>query len=242
MLDQAFESIFSRFQDGVAFQAPRNTTARKLSNFLSSVRLYQDTVGRHAKSITKDEAVGTAIGTAMSHQFDSSLSYRVLDALRNYAQHQTLPIHGFSMDHRWVEDRSYSEHEFQPVVIVKELARNPDFRKKTLDEIINGPETLKLKPMVRDYVESLSTIHEEFRAKTQSSTDQYLNTIAMAKGRLFGKFAGTEDVGLAVFEADNEGLKVGNETGLSKTLGDYLEFLRKKNRHLVSFARRRVAH
>jgi hypothetical protein len=242
MVDQTFESMFSYFQDGVAFQAPRNTTARKLSNFLASVRLYQDTVERHAKSITKDEATGTAIGTALSHQFDSSLSYRVLDALRNYAQHQALPVHGFSMDRRWVEDHAYLEHEFQPVVSVKALARNPDFRKKTLDEIINGPEALQLKPMVRDYVESLSTIHEEFRAKTQSSTDRYLNTIATAKARLFAEFPKTKDFGLALFEADDEGLKVGDETGLDKTLSDYLAFLRNKNQHLVSFARRRVAY
>jgi hypothetical protein len=242
MVDQAFESMFSHFRDDVAFQVPRNTTARKLSNFLSSVRLYQDSVERHATSITKDEAIGTAIDTTMSQQFDLSLSYRVLDALRNHAQHQTLPVHGFIMDHRWVEDRTYAEHEFQPVVNVKELARNPKFKKKTLDEIINGPETLQLKPMVRDYVESLSTIHEEFRAKTQSSVDRFLTTVASAKARLFAQFPGTEDIGLAVFEADDEGLKVGNETGLSKTLGDYLDFLRKKNRQLVSFARRRIAY
>jgi hypothetical protein len=240
MVDQAFESMFSRFEDGVAFQVPRNTTARKLSNFLSSVRLYQDTVGRHAKSITNDEAIGIAVGTELSQQFDSSLSYRVLDALRNYAQHQTLPVHGFSMDHRWVED--HAEHEFQPVVNVKELARNPDFRKKTLAEIVDGPEALQLKPMIRDYVESLSTIHEEFRGKTQSAVDRHLATIASAKTRLFAQFPETKDIGLAVFEADDEGLKVGNETGLNKTLHEYLDFLRKKNRHLVSFARRRIAY
>jgi hypothetical protein len=146
------------------------------------------------------------------------------------------------MDHRWVEDHKYVEHEFQPIVNVKELARNPNFRKKTLAEIINGPEALQLKPMIRDYVESLSTIHEEFRAKTQSDVDRYLTTIGSAKTRLFAQFPETKDFGLAVFKADDEGLKVGNETGLSKTLHEYLDFLRKKNRHLVSFARRRITY
>jgi hypothetical protein len=242
MISQAFESMFSRIEDGVDFQAPRNTTARKLSNFLSSVRLYQDTVGRHAKSITKDETVATSIHAAMSNQFDTSLSYRVLDAMRNHAQHHALPVHGFSRGSRWVEDRSYSDHEFQPVVNVKELARNPDFKKTTLDEIISGPEELKLKPMIRDYIESLSTIHEDFRAKTQSTVDRYLEAIASAKARLFARFPETKDIGLAIFEADEEGLKVSEETNLTKTLIDYLAFLRRKNRHLVSFARRRVAY
>jgi hypothetical protein len=249
MVDQAVEAMFSRHQDHVAFQAPRNTTARKLSNLLSSVRLYQDTVAHHAKSITHHKTAGTAIDTAMSHQFESSLSYRVLYLLRNYAQHHALPVHGAFTSFRRVEDLEYLDHEFRPVVSVKELARNQHFRDRlspsgrmTMDEIISGLETLDLKPMVRDYVESLSTVHEQFRSKTQSSVDGYLNAIASAKARLFAKFPETEDIGLAVFEADEEGLKVGTETGLSKTLSDYLDSLRKKNRHLVRFARRRIVY
>jgi len=242
MVDQAFESMFSRHEDHVSFQVPRNTTARKLLNFLSSVRLYQDTVERHAKAITKDEAAGTAMRTAMSREFDSSLSYRVLDALRNHAQHQSLPVHGLSVGGTWVKDRTLLEHEFQPMISVEELARNPEFKKKTLHEIIKGPETLLLKPMVRDYVESLSTSHEKFRFRTQSNVDQSLNAITAAKARLFTEFPDTKDIGLAVFEADEEGLKVGEETNLTKGLVDYLAFLRNKNRHLVNFARRRVGY
>jgi hypothetical protein len=242
MTDQAFESMFNNLKDEVAFQVPRNTTARKLSNFLSSVRLYQEQVGRHAGAIANNAKPRASICEAMHRQFDSSLSYRILDGLRNYAQHQALPVHGFSIGGTWVQNRTYSEHEFQPVVSVQELARSPKFRKKTLNEIINGPDQLKLKPMLRDYVESLSTIHQVFRVTTEPSTVEYLATIESAKARLFAKFPGTKDIGMAVYEADDEGVKVGNETGLSAQLSEYLSFLRSKNRHLVNFARRRIAY
>jgi len=64
--------------------------------------------------------------------------------------------------------------------------------------------------MVRDYVESLSTIHEKFRGpRTQSNVDQSLDAITAAKARLFTEFPDTKDIGLAVFEADEEGFKSG---------------------------------
>lgn len=91
ILDQAFQSLFSVYVDDVSWQAPRNTTARKLSNLLSSVRLYQDTIGRHARTINGDDAAFAKINADKSRQFDSSLSYRTLDALRNHSQHHSLP-------------------------------------------------------------------------------------------------------------------------------------------------------
>src|SRR5260370_16034575 len=114
------------------------------------------------------------------------------------------------------------------MISVEELARNPEFKQKTLHEIIKGPETLLLKPMVRDYVESLSTIHEKFRARTQSNVDQSLDAITAAKARLFTEFPDTKDIGLAVFEADEAGLKAREGTNLTEGPGRYPAFFLKK--------------
>ena len=242
MLDQAFQALFAVSYDDVTFHVPTNTVSRKLSNLLSSVRLYQDTIGQHATAITGDDAAAAKITTDKSRQYDSSLSYRILDALRNHAQHHALPVHGYSVNSQWTKDRQIAEHEFEAVVNVSELAANPDFKSTVLGEIKKGPEQLKLKPMVREYLECLSTLHQEFRELTKLAVDEQIRLITEAKGRLFVAFPDARDIGLAVYEADDEGLKIGEETGLSGTMEKYLEFLRSKNRHLINFARRRVKY
>jgi hypothetical protein len=151
-------------------------------------------------------------------------------------------VYGYSVGGQWTQDREFSEHEFKPAISVAELAADPEFKTKTLAELKTGPDKLELKPMVRKYVECLSTIHHEFRALTKSAVDQQLRTIADSKARLFASFPGVRDIALAVYLADDDGLKIGEETGLSATMERYLEFLRAKNNHLVNFARRRVAY
>lgn len=191
ILDQAFQALFSRGLDDVASQSPRNTTSRKLSNLLSSVRLYQDTIGRDTKVITGDDAAAAQITADKSRQFDASLSYRILDALRNHAQHHALPVHGYSIGSKWTEGREISEHEFEAVISVSELAANADFGPpKTLAELKAGPEKLELKPMVREYVECLSTIHQQFRELTKSAVDQQLMHHRGSEGKVICSLPG----------------------------------------------------
>src|SRR5229473_5859894 len=90
------------------------------------------------------------------------------------------------------------------------------------DELKNGPEKLELKPMVREYVECLSTIHYEFRELTKSAVDQQLRTIAEAKARFFAAFPDAGDIGLAVYLTDDDGIKIGEETPILGTMGKYL--------------------
>lgn len=243
ILNQAFQALFAERYDDVTFHVPTNTISRKLSNLLSSVRLYQDTIGQHASIITGDDIAAAKIKATKSFQFDSSLSYRTLDALRNHAQHHALPVHGYSVGRSRSHDHDFIDHEFEAVISVAELAANPKFDpKKTLVELKSGPEKLQLKPLIREYVECLSTIHHEFRELIKPAVDQQIRIIAEAKGRLFAAFPGTRDIGLAVFMADDEGLKIGEETGLSGTMEKYLEFLQAKNKHLVNFAQRRIVY
>ncbi|MCG2669343.1 hypothetical protein ACFPFP_20540 [Bradyrhizobium sp. GCM10023182] len=244
MLGQAFQSLLSiRTGDDVQFQVPRNTTARKLSNFLSSVRLYLDSAERHATAITGDAETGPQLHREKSRQFDTFASYRALEAIRNHAQHFALPVHGFTVGLRRSPDFKHSEHSFNPSISVSELAQNPRFHPpKTLQELQQGPDTLELKPMVREYVESLSTIHRCFRELTQETVDKQLEFFRELKSRLFFRDPDIDDIAIAVFPSDDEGIAVAPQTNLSSTLHNYLDYLRAKNPYLVTFAARRVTY
>lgn len=242
MLNQAFDSLFGNTPDSIGFQVWRSTTSRKLSNLLSSVRLYQDTIGSHAKHINADELASTKINADKSRQFDSSLSYRALDAIRNYSQHYALPIHGISVAKRTTEARDFFEHEFKAYINVAELAASPKLvSKKVLAELQRGPERLEIKRLVREYVECLSELHYDFRELTKIAVDKQFRIIADARARLFAAFPNEPDA-LAVYAVNEDDIKVGEETFLSGSLDKYLSFLRNKNRHLVNFARHRVTY
>jgi hypothetical protein len=174
MLGQAFQSLLStQIDDNVWFQSVRATTARKLSNFMSSVRLYQDSVERHARAITGDAETASKVHEEKSRQYDSRASYRTLEALRNHAQHYALPVHGITVARSKTPDLEYLDHEFSPHIDVAELAENRDFHpSKTLAELRRGPNKLKLKPLVREYVESLSTVHQCFREHTKEQVGE----------------------------------------------------------------------
>jgi hypothetical protein len=241
MLDQSLQSMLSARLDDVLFQVPRSTTSRKLGNFLSSVRLYHDSVARHAKAITNEDA-GQKIKNAAHGQYDGSLDYRIMEALRNHSQHHALPVYSYSVRRWWDQNHEFSNHEFKPNISVSELAQNPDFKKTTMAEMQKGPDILKLKPMLRNYVEGLSTIHQSFRDATQTCVLQQMFVIEQNRQRFTSAHPNEPDMAISTYQADDEGMKVSVEHELAKTLIDYVSFLQRKNRHLVNFARRRIAY
>lgn len=242
MFGEALHSVMSRQMDSISSQAPRSTAARKLANFLSMVRLYCSTIETHTSNIIGDPSGAAQIKTAMSAQFDSSKSYRIMDGLRNYAQHAALAVHSYSLGAAWSSDREYLEHQFEPAVEIAFLAADPRFRKKTLEEIKDGPSLLKVKPLAREYVECLSTIHSDFRVITHATTNRFSIAIADARRRLAEQFPDAPRMFMAIYKTDIDGIAIGEKTNLSKTLTDYVAFLQQKNQKLINFSKRRVAY
>jgi hypothetical protein len=244
ILREALRSMVSRRRhDNISWQEPRNTTARRLSNFLSSTRLYITTIETHAAAIVGDQAGGDQIKSAIRGQFESSQSYRIMDALRNYAQHAALAVHSFTISMSRTPDLEFSDHRFEPAVKVAALAADKQFKRETLKEIENGPPSLELKPMVREYVESLSKIHHGFRELTDGRVDQFSAIIREAEKRLLNALPDSRpEIGLVVFEADADARHVGKETDATKSLTEYLDFMRRKNQYLGGLPRRRIQY
>ena len=240
MFDQALNAILSGSLDEIFFQLPRSTASRRLGNLLSSARLYQDSISRHADAISKDEKVGTDLKLETNRQYDSSLNYRILEALRNHAQHYALPVHSFSIRKWWDRENNQSNHEFDPAISVSELAINPNFKKSTLAEMQKGPDLLKLKPMAREYVECLSNIHYAFRNLIEPSIAHQIHVLEDSKRRFAEAHPSAPDMGLSAYQVGEDGTKVEVEYQLGNTLTQYVAFLKRKNRHLIKFAERRV--
>lgn len=99
--------------------------------------------------------------------FDASLDYRVMEALRNYAQHHQLPIDAFSFAGQRVETDvgiSALRYTVDPKFNLKSLIENRKTRKKTSAEIEElGLDWIDAKHAVRGYIEGLVEGHNGVR-------------------------------------------------------------------------------
>ena len=80
---------------------PRNLISRRIGNMLSSARLYRDSLAQHAGRILGQSDPGVAdLRSRLQPGAAASMPFRIGEALRNYAQHQELPIGGITFGGR----------------------------------------------------------------------------------------------------------------------------------------------
>jgi hypothetical protein len=231
----SFEISYNGYADS------RKLIARKLLNLLASVRLYLDSLPKHSKRILAGNEAGLAsIRQAPSTQYDSRLSYRVMEALRNYSQHAALPIHG-------VRTRA-TRHDIQdsgllfqvlPTIDRDQLAQDGLFKRSVLEEI-NQPEAIELKSMVREYIEGVSAIHTVFRSTTDQQQQEWIGQINAPTARFKEQFPDESTLGLAVLPVDEEGFKAAEEVYVAGPLEGYLTHLQQKYTAMIGFAKRKV--
>lgn len=233
--------VYSDHEIGDLF-GPKHSANRRVINLLTAVKLYLDSLPQHANRLLTGEVV-EKVKKAPSRAYDSSLAYRVMEALRNYSQHEAFPIQGWSVDHRRDKSTEPNTHwaSVQPSLTVETLAEADKFKASVLEELKKLKPPIFMKPLIREYMEKLAAVHEEFRTATKSLMDD-------AQGRLN---AGTEEfvahypgkaISVVALPVDKRGLKAGEPVYLTATVTEYLPLLQQRVGSMVNFARRRVEH
>jgi hypothetical protein len=166
---------------------------RRLLNLLAAARMYVDHVPRDLKAIGFDSAAFEADASA---QYDACLGYRVMVALRNYAQHKGAVVRGLS--YAWPRsDEGGRAHTIEFALRLEDLQADAAFKKPVLNELLAlGEPKLELKPNVRDYISSLNKIHRSMRERTKLQLDQWNATLSNAIQEYQERF-GPETKGLA---------------------------------------------
>lgn len=108
--------------------------------------------------------------------FDESLNYRIFCAVRNFAQHSALPIHGaeFSVKNQWKDNKNTSSPSrgrvtFSPYLSTMALSKSSKIRRATRDEIENRKSSsLDLKAVCRGAISAFCRAHREFSDLTES--------------------------------------------------------------------------
>ncbi|WP_061848511.1 hypothetical protein [Bradyrhizobium sp. DOA1] len=226
-------------------QAARKLIARRLANLLTSARLYLDTLPKAIKKIfAADDAaeMEAKVKQETNLQYDACLAYRVMEALRNYAQHAALPIHGVTTHALWdrVDQPTSMTFAVLPTVDRERLAQDGQFKKSVLLEISQLGQ-IEFKPMVREYIEGVSAVHDKFRKMTDSKRRAWVAQLATSEARFTSCVPNPQyPAPLSILPIDEDGTQAGEPVYISGPMVEYLEHMQKKYFTMVNFAKRRV--
>jgi hypothetical protein len=163
-----------------------HTVNRRLNNFMSSARLYLDQVDHDLSQLFGSQSgVRDLFNVSRSHEYDARLGYRALEALRNYAQHRDIPVHGLSFGSKRKEEggQGFVEHTIRVTLKLDRLREEGGFKETVLAELEATGTEADLKPLVRDYMTGLQAVHTAVRRAVASDEPGWVNEISSAKSR-----------------------------------------------------------
>lgn len=144
---------------------------RKIINLLTTCRLYIDQVSHNIHKIySSDSEQAKIFKTQLSHEYDSVFGYRVMEAMRNYVQHRNLPINHINTNMRWIEikDKRFCKHTVKLNINVEDLSKDKKFKASVLSELQAQGSLVEFIPLMRQYLESIGTVHLKIRELLRS--------------------------------------------------------------------------
>lgn len=210
-------------------------TSRRLINLLTTCRLYADQVPQNISSIYGNDTSALAVKEEMSRQYDQSLGYRVLTALRNYVQHRSLPIRrvAHTLSREETGSGARIKHTVTPSLNVSRLKEDGKFKPSVLRELEVLGDWVDVKPLVREYIASIGCVHLFVRELLAEDVAAWENTVSQILER-YRSASESEVLSVAVVERDDleriiESVQI---------FGDIIErrqWLARKNQNLTHF-------
>jgi hypothetical protein len=164
-----------------------------------------------------------------------------MEALRNYSQHSALPIHGITTHaSRDPMEETYTlTFAVLPILDREQLAEDGKFKQAVLEEILKL-EKIELKPMVREYIEGLSAVHNAFRMITDPKRKSWNERLENVTKQFTDQHPEESTSALAILPVDADGHKAGEEVYVAGPVKDYLAHMQNKYGTMVNFAKRKV--
>lgn len=148
--------------------------AVRLANLLSSCRAYLDQTTHHLGCLEPNEGDATAFNQARSHEYDTRLGYRFMEAMRNFSQHRGLPLHGSSYAISRQEP-DLLQYSVATSIDVSQLKGDKHFKQTILAEI--SDEKLSVEPLIRGYMAGLSAVHVKVRKLLEPRVAAWMEVI-----------------------------------------------------------------
>lgn len=243
LLDMAVQHSVRPEEGWTILESATHTANRRVANFLTTTRLYQDQVSHGlAQQYGADSPEAEAFKRARSHEYDTCPGYCVMEAIRNYAQHRGLPLGGMTLAPARDADTDPPRLGFSVRMMADTRALEADskFKPAALEELKRaappGNEgTVSLLPFVRTYVDSFGRIQDQVRTLMR---DHLVGADAViARFRSKGKEILPEHDGIIAVACGSDGCHQHRQWLLDKPTKRRLQ-LERKNRHLDTVSRR----
>jgi hypothetical protein len=168
LLSIASRMMIFHNEDHFSMSRERNVINRRIVNLMSACRMYLDQSIHHIANVYgKDSYKIEVIKTERSLHYDQNLSYRVMEALRNYIQHRGAPLYSIQFSYQRIDqgDNFQLLHTVLPLVSISALSDDGKFKRSIVEELksIKKEDTFDIRPLIRDYVEIIGLIHEKTR-------------------------------------------------------------------------------
>lgn len=246
LLRSAMHSMVVARESYHEYQQIRLGFSRRLSNLLQSCRSYLDHVPHHLNKI-EGHAFTDPFKRLTNTAYDEHFGYRFMEALRNYAQHRGLPMHGASFDATWTEvfaegrrEKGLLRHVVTANINLGKIKGDRKFSAKVLAEVDGDLEHLDVATFTREYIEALGGVHNELRKLLGGALAQWKRTVHDAIAR----YAAVSDGNVIALSAaefkENDTVKV--STNIFDDLVVRLERLTRRNGSLVNLRRRYVTN
>jgi hypothetical protein len=242
MLEISLEhSIFSTSEYRV-FTDHYYEVNRRVLNLLAAGRLYLDHVPHYLTDLLRpNKDVQKVFDAARKAQYDGCLGFRVMEALRNYAQHRELPAHRVSIE-GWNNKHSREhriKHTVTPYLRVSRLKGDSKFKSQVAEELTQkNQDCIDLKPFIREYISGLGHVHAALRHALKSSQQQWVGIVDETCRRY--SETGVESLGgLRAAEFGDDDYPV-NSLDIVQDVSKRLQWLQERNGDPVHFQKRSV--
>lgn len=139
---------------------------RRVINLLTTCRLYFDQVTHHLNKLDyENKGYVDSFESARATEYDENLHYRIMEALRNYAQHRGMPVNYLRHEGKRIGmiDDYELLHSLTPSLDQSLLRNDKEFKKEILKEMTDLPDKIDLKPIIRSYIDSISKVQNVVR-------------------------------------------------------------------------------
>jgi hypothetical protein len=227
-----------RTRDWSSRMGELHSANRRLINLLSTCKLYLDQVRHDLNEIYGDDSIQAAAVRSRTHkEYDESLGYRVMEEIRRYIQHRSLPLSEVHHESRRTSDAAAAPfaHTTHLRLRPAELIADRKVKRNVLEELQAREELPSITPLVREYMTGLCGVHATVRdllAKDLSDWDQAVNGIL---NRYRSETGDSSVVGVAVTGRDEKGVYV-DSVEIFEDLVTRRQWLEAQNRTAVRFS------
>lgn len=164
-----------------------------------------------------------------------------MENLRNYVQHRGFPIGSIYNIMRSVEAKSGDSILFSLASHIYPDDLDKGFKKAVLEELKSSGDKIDVKPLMRDYIASLGSIHEKLRELLKAEVDYWTQTLLTAMDQFKARYPEEPSiVGLAAVVRNDDGT-YSQPVHLLKDFMEYRQQLEKKNSSFSTLGKRYVS-